>query len=67
MTEFTTIITQLIGNLGFPIACVVVMFHMWNKEREEHREESLKWIEALNRNSDIISKLSDRLDGIAKS
>lgn len=66
MTEFTTIITQLIGNLGFPIACVVVMFHMWNKEREEHREESLKWIEALNRNSDIISKLSDRLDGIAK-
>lgn len=67
MTEFTTIITQLIGNLGFPIACVVVMFHMWNKEREEHREESIKWIEALNRNSDIISKLSDRLDGIAKS
>lgn len=67
MTEFTTIITQLIGNLGFPIACVIVMFHMWNKEREEHREESLKWIEALNRNSDIISKLSDRLDGIAKS
>lgn len=67
MSEFTTIITQLIGNLGFPIACVIVMFHMWNKEREEHREESLKWIEALNRNSDIISKLSDRLDGIAKS
>lgn len=67
MTEFTTIITQLIGNLGFPIACVIVMFHMWNKERDEHREESLKWIEALNRNSDIISKLSDRLEGIAKS
>lgn len=67
MTEFTTIITQLIGNLGFPIACVIVMFHMWNKEREEHREESLKWIEALNRNSDIIAKLSDRLEGIVKS
>lgn len=67
MSEFTTIITQLIGNLGFPIACVIVMFHMWNKEREEHREESLKWIEALNRNSDIIAKLSDRLEGIVKS
>lgn len=67
MTEFTTIITQLIGNLGFPIACVIVMFHMWNKEREEHREESLKWIEALNRNSDIIAKLSDRLEAISKS
>lgn len=67
MGDLTQIITQLIGNLGFPIACVVVMFHMWNKEREEHREESLKWIEALNRNSDIISKLSDKLEGLGKT
>ena len=67
MADLTQIITQLIGNLGFPIACVVVMFYMWNKEREEHREESLKWIEALNRNSDIISKLSDKLEGLGRS
>ena len=67
MADVTQIITQLIGNLGFPIACVVVMFYMWNKEREEHREESLKWIEALNRNSDIISKLSDKLEGLGRS
>ena len=67
MADLTQIIAQLIGNLGFPIACVVVMFFMWNKEREEHREESLKWIEALNRNSDIISKLSDKLEGLGRS
>ena len=33
------IVTQLISNLGFPIACVVAMFFMWNKERQDHKEE----------------------------
>jgi hypothetical protein len=32
-----SVITQLIGSLGFPIACVVAMFYYWNKEREDHK------------------------------
>lgn len=32
-------IVQIISNLGFPIGCVIVMFYMWNKERESHETE----------------------------
>lgn len=56
------IVSQLIGNLGFPIACVIAMFYMWNKEREEHKEEMNKITEALNNNTMVIQKLVDRMD-----
>lgn len=61
MSEITQLLTSLIGNLGFPIACVVAMFYMWNKEREEHKAESVKWVEAINRNTDVIAKLTMKL------
>ena len=66
MSEFAQVLTTLIGNLGFPIACVIAMFYMWNKEREEHKAESLKWVEAINRNTEVIAKLSQRLEGVLK-
>lgn len=61
MTDITQLLSSLIGNLGFPIACVVAMFYMWNKEREEHKAESAKWVEAINRNTDVIAKLTMKL------
>ena len=56
------VITQLVSNLGFPIACVVAMFWMWNKEREAHKEESDKWIEAINNNTRVMEKVLTKLD-----
>lgn len=56
------VISNLISNLGFPIACVVVMFWMWNKERESHKEESDKWIEAINNNTRVMEKVLTKLD-----
>lgn len=53
ITELTT----LISNLGFPICCVVAMFYMWNKEREEHKAESEKWCEAINNNTLVMKEL----------
>lgn len=58
----TEVITQLVANLGFPIACVVAMFWMWNKEREAHKEESDKWIEAINNNTRVMEKVLTKLD-----
>ena len=55
-------ISQLIGNLGFPIACVIGMFWMWNKERESHKEESDKWIEAINNNTSVMEKVLAKFD-----
>lgn len=56
------VITNLVSNLGFPIACVVAMFWMWNKERESHKEESDKWIEAINNNTRVMEKVLAKFD-----
>lgn len=50
-------ISSLIGTLGFPIACVIAMFYMWNKEREDHKEEMSKVTEALNNNTVALTRL----------
>ena len=50
-------ISQLVSNLGFPIACVCVMFWQQNEERKTHADESEKWVEALNRNTVAIERL----------
>lgn len=54
-------IVQIISNLGFPIACVVVMFWMQNKEREAHQAESKEWVDAINRNTVVMEKILTRL------
>lgn len=54
-------VSQLIGTLGFPIVCTIAMFYMWNKEREQHREEAKEWTQALNNNTLVMEKISERL------
>ena len=55
------IITQLVSNLGFPIACGCVMFWQQNEERKNHASESEKWVEALNRNTVAIERLCAKI------
>lgn len=57
MNEVLQIVSQLVSNLGFPIACVCVMFWQQNEERKNHAAESEKWVEALNRNTVAIERL----------
>lgn len=54
-------IVSIIKEVGFPIACVVAMFWQMEKERAAHATESSAWVEALNRNTNVIEKLTDRL------
>lgn len=61
MEEVVQFATNLISNVGFPIACVVVMFYMQNKEREAHKAESAAWVEALNRNTAVMQKVLEKL------
>lgn len=57
------VLQTMIGTLGFPIACVIAMFWMWNKEREDHREEMSKITEALNNNTLALQKLEMAING----
>lgn len=61
MESVVTTISQLVSNLGFPIACVCVMFWQQNEERKNHAAESEKWVEALNRNTVAIEKLCSEI------
>ena len=54
-------IQGLIANLGFPIACVIAMFWMMNKESENHNEEMQKVTEALNNNTLALTELRDMI------
>mgnify|MGYP003292775954 CR=1 FL=1 len=56
-----TVLTQLIGSLGFPIACVIAMFYMWNKEREDHKAEIDQVRTALENNTLALTKIEEIL------
>ena len=65
-------VIQIIQSLGFPIACVIAMFLMWQKEVTAHDEEMEKMrsalaeqtratTEALNNNTVILTKILTRI------
>lgn len=56
-------IVSLISNVGFPIACVCVMFYQMEKERESHKQESEKWVEAINNNTKVMEKVLEKVGG----
>ena len=65
-------IIQVIQSLGFPVACVIAMFCMWQKEVKAHDEEMEKMrtaleqqasstTEALNNNTIVLTKILTKL------
>ena len=53
------LVQQLISTMGFPIACVIAMFYMWNKEREDHKIEMQKMTEAVSNNTQALIKIEE--------
>lgn len=65
-------IIQIIQSLGFPIACVIALFCMWQSEVKAHDEEMEKMratlekqssstVEALNNNTVVLTRILDRI------
>ena len=52
---------SVISNVGFPIACVCFMFYQFEKERESHKQESEKWVEAINNNTKVMEKVLEKV------
>ena len=59
-----SIVTEFINGVGFPIACVTAMFWMQNQEREQHRQEAEKFAEAINNNTQVMTRILEKL-GVA--
>lgn len=60
--EFVEVVKDIISNVGFPIACACLMFWEMEQERKAHKEESATWVEALNRNTNVMEKILDKLE-----
>lgn len=46
-----------VGSIGFPIVMCLLMGQYINKVTESHKEESKYFTEAINRNTEAITKL----------
>ena len=57
-------ISNLFSNLAVPVACLIAMFFLWNKEREDHKTEQKELTEAIANNTLVMQKLVDKLGGI---
>lgn len=57
------VIVNLFSNLAVPVACLIATFYLWNKEREDHKQEQKELSEAIHNNTLVIQKLIDKLDG----
>lgn len=55
-------IIDVFSQVGVPIACLVVTFSLWNKEREDHKQEMKEVTQTITQNTLAIQKLTDKLD-----
>lgn len=50
-------IIQIISNIGFPIACAVVLFIYWQKDREMNLQALDSMRKSIENNTNVISQL----------
>lgn len=57
-----TVLMQAITSVGFPIVmCIILSWYIKNQS-EQHKEETARFTEALNRNTLVLQRLCDKLD-----
>lgn len=57
-----SMLVELVGSLGFPIAVAFACFWYINKQSEQHKQEMDKMAEAVNNNTIVLQKLLDKLE-----
>lgn len=58
-----TMVTQLIGSLGFPIVCCAALFWYLVKEKDAHKEEIEELRKSVEANTNAINSLCQHLGG----
>lgn len=58
-----TVLTQLIGSLGFPIVACLYLFYLHNKSEERHKQEVERLSESVDNNTRALEKLIEKLGG----
>lgn len=60
-------LSTLISNIGVPCACLIATFYLWQKETDAHKDEMKNMTEALNNNTQALTKLTDHITGSEKN
>lgn len=55
-------IASFISQLGVPVALLIAMFWLLDKERSDHKEEMKNLTTAINNNTIALTKLIERMD-----
>ena len=55
-------IIDIFSNLAVPVACLIATFWLWNKEREDHKQEQKELTEAVANNTLVMQRLIDKLE-----
>ena len=58
-----TMVTQLIGSLGFPIVCCAALFWYLVKEKDAHKAEMEELRKSVEANTTAINSLCQHLGG----
>lgn len=54
-------IITAISTIGFPIVMCLILLKFQKDESKEHKEETEKFTEALNKNTIVLQKLCDKM------
>lgn len=54
---------NIISNVGFPIACTIIMFYCLQKEQTNHKQEVNELRESIENNTKVMEKLLYHLEG----
>lgn len=58
-----TMVTQLVGSLGFPVVCCGALFWYLVKEKDAHKEEMEELRKSVEANTTAINLLCQHLGG----
>lgn len=59
-------ITQLISNVGFPVAVCIALFFYMEKQNERHQQETDKLNETVQSNTKVLTELCTLIKTLIK-
>jgi len=62
-SEIVTMLSGIVGNQAFPIACTIVLFRYMTKEADNHRKSEERFLKAINNNTNAMNELMKAIDG----
>lgn len=59
--EEAQLVMQAISTVGFPIVSFFAVAFLWYRETQMHKEETQKFVEALNNNTLVMEQIKEVL------